>query len=162
MRVSTNLSELHVTVIGEGEPVLLIHGAFFGGSFDFGGAYDPLCKEPALNNQYQVITHDRHGYGGSSKPDEPFGFQDVIDDALETLRQSGADHAHVVAHSAGAAYGLQFALDHPDVVHTLTLIEPVLPTPEWGEFLAQHFVPAGEAVAVGDNQTALERSFGAV
>jgi pimeloyl-ACP methyl ester carboxylesterase len=162
VRVSTDLSELEVSVIGNGEPVLLIHGGFFGGSFGFGGIFDPLCKDPTLQDRHQVITYDRHGYGKSSKPDEPYSHHDVVADALETLRQTGADRAHVVAHSAGGPYGLQFAMDHPDVVHSLTLIESVLPIPEWGEFLATHFAPAGEALAAGDRQTAIERSFGAV
>lgn len=162
VRVSTDLSELEVSVIGEGEPVLLIHGGFFGGSFGFGGVFDPLCKDPTLQDRYQVITYDRHGYGKSSKPDEPYSHHDMVADALETLRQTGVDRAHIVAHSAGGPYGLQFAIDHSDTVHTLTLIEPVLPTPEWGEFLATHFATAGEALTNGDRQTALERSFGAV
>lgn len=161
-RVSTSLSELEVTVIGEGEPVLFIHGAFFGGSVDHGGVFDPLVKEPELRDRYRLITYDRHGYGKSSKPDEPYTYEDVVADALETLRQTGADRAHVVTHSAAGTYGLQIAMEHPDVVHSLTLIEPGLPTPEWGEFLATHFAPAGEALADGDNEAALERSLGAV
>lgn len=161
MRVTTNLSELEVTGVGDGEPVLLIHGVFFGGSFNFGGVFDALCREPALRNQYKLITYDRHGYGKSSKPTEPYSCTDVAEDALKVLRQTGADRAHIVGHSAGTNYGLQLAMDYPDVVHSLTLIEPTLPTPEWGEFLARHFFPAGEAVANGDNQTAFESLFGA-
>lgn len=162
MQVTTNLSELEVTVVGDGEPVLLIHGAFFGGSLNFGGVFDSLCEQAELSNRYRLITYDRHGYGQSSKPDKPFTCSDVVADSMEVLRQTGADRAHVVGHSAGGLYGLQFAMEHPEAVHSLTLIEPTFPTPEWGAFLAQHFAPAGESFAAGDNQTAFERVFGAV
>ncbi|MFW6075653.1 MAG: alpha/beta fold hydrolase [Chloroflexota bacterium] len=156
MRVSTDLSELAVTVAGEGEPVLFIHGGFFGGVFE------AACNAPALRDDYRVIAYSRHGYGNSSKPEEPYTIDDVVQDALTVLRQAGGERGHIVAHSAGGPYALKLAMDYPDAVHTLTLMEPVLPTAAWGEFLAEHFVPAGEALANGDREKALDLSFGAI
>lgn len=154
--VSTNLSELAVTASGEGEPVLFIHGGFFGGVFE------AACEAPSLRDDYRVIAYHRHGYGDSSKPEEPYSIDDVVQDALTVLQQTGGERGHIVAHSAGCPYALKLAMDYPDAVHTLTLMEPVLPTAAWGEFLAEHFVPAGEALANGDKEKALDLSFGAV
>lgn len=157
-RLSTRRSVLEVAEIGAGEAVLFIHGAFFGGAIG-SGVFDRLCDEPALRDRYRLITYDRHGYGASSKPTEPYTLDDVVTDAWETLHWSGAVPAHVLAHSAGCVYGLQLAMTHPEAVHSLTLVEPNLPTPEWGQFLAEHFAPAGEALARGDSQAAFDISF---
>jgi pimeloyl-ACP methyl ester carboxylesterase len=42
------------------------------------------------------------------------------------LRYLGVERAHVVGHSFGGAFALQLALDAPDVVHSLILLEPAL------------------------------------
>jgi pimeloyl-ACP methyl ester carboxylesterase len=133
VRVSTERSDLHVEVNGNGEPVLTIHGGFFGAGFE------PLSKEPALTDRYKVITYHRHGYGKSSKPETPYTLDDVIADARAVLREVGEEQAHVVVHSAAGGYGLTMAMNYPEQVRTLTLMEPVMPTPEWGAFLQQHF-----------------------
>lgn len=154
MRVTTKTSDLAVTAAGQGEPVLFIHGAFFGGVFE------PMCQEPLLRDGYRVIAYDRHGYRNSSKPAEPYTLDDIVADAHAVTREAGGERAHVVAHSAAGQYGLQFAIDYPDVVHTLTLIEPVIPTAAWAEFLATYVAPAGEALADGNTGRALDLSFG--
>lgn len=156
MRVTTRTSDLAVTAAGQGEPVLFIHGGFFGGVFE------PMCQGPLVRDGYRVIAYDRHGYRNSSKPTEPLTVKDIVDDALTVLREAGGDRGHIVAHSAGGPYGLQLAMDHPEAVQTLTLIEPVLPTQAWGAFLAQNFAPAGEALQQGDTRRTLDLSFGPV
>jgi pimeloyl-ACP methyl ester carboxylesterase len=156
-RVSTGRSELEVTVRGEGEPVLFIHGGFFGGAI-----FDRLCQEPPLRDHYQLITYDRHGYGKSSRPQEPYSLDDLVGDALAVLQHAGANQAHVVGHSAGGSYALQLAMDHPDAVRSVTVIEPGMPTPAQQQFFEERFAPAGEAFMSGDSKTALDVCFEAV
>jgi pimeloyl-ACP methyl ester carboxylesterase len=47
-------------------------------------------------------------------------------DCRELLRHLGVGRAHVVGHSYGGAVALQLALDAPDIVHSLALLEPAL------------------------------------
>jgi pimeloyl-ACP methyl ester carboxylesterase len=68
----------------------------------------------------------------------------------------------VVAHSTGATKALQLALDHPGAVQSLTLIEPALPTPEFGEFLGRVVPKASEAYARGDHDGAVAMNMAAV
>jgi pimeloyl-ACP methyl ester carboxylesterase len=157
VRVSTGHSELEVTVRGEGEPVLLIHGGFIGGAI-----FDTLCQEPALRDNYQLITYDRHGYGKSSRPQASYSLDNIVDDALTVLQHVGADQAHVVGHSAGGSYALQLAMDHPGAVRSITVIEPGVPTPDQAQFVQEHFAPAREAFQAGDPPTALDIGLGAV
>jgi pimeloyl-ACP methyl ester carboxylesterase len=67
-----------------------------------------------------------------------------------------------VGHSASGSYALQLAMDHPDAVRSVTVIEPVLPTPAMKQFFEEHFFPAVETLMSGDSKTAFEVCFEAV
>ena len=63
--------------------------------------------------------------------------------------------AHVAGHSSGAAVAAQLALDHPEYVHTLMLLEPsLISVPSLEAFFGQ-VEPAFEAYASGDHAGAL-------
>src|SRR6266480_1876771 len=104
---------------GSGDPVVFIHGAHMGET------YRPLMGEPALKN-YRLIGYHRRGYAGSSKPAGAMSISTHAADCLALLRKLDAVPAHVVGHSSGAIIGIQLALDAPDAVRSLTLLEPAL------------------------------------
>ena len=148
MRVSTGRSELELNVWGEGDPALTIHGVFTP------YAFDAMSLEPLLCDQFRRIAYHRHNYGLSSHGDHAHSVKDEAEDALEVLQQVGGRRGHIVAHSGGAPKALQLALDHPDAVLSLTLIEPVLPTPEFREFHGRISGDVAEAYASGDRDRA--------
>lgn len=102
---------------GNGDPVLLIHGSIFA------DAYAPLLREPALG-RYRLISYHRRGFAGSSRAEPPFGLAQQAADALAVLRHFGVARAHIAGHSYGGATALQLALDAPEAVHSLGLLEP--------------------------------------
>ncbi|MEV6304286.1 alpha/beta hydrolase [Actinoplanes sp. NPDC051861] len=103
---------------GDGDPLLLIHG---GGLADW---FTPMAAEPALK-RHRVIRMVRAGYTGAPVPGG-LTVGDFGDHAAAVLRQLGTGPAHVVAHSSGSAVALQLAVDHPELVRTLSLCEPPL------------------------------------
>jgi pimeloyl-ACP methyl ester carboxylesterase len=103
--------------VGSGEPVVCIHGAFIA------DAFRPLLSERALSEYYRLISYHRRGYVGSSRAGEPMSLADQADDCRRLLAHLGVQHAHVVGHSFGGAIALQLALDAPQLVRTLTLLE---------------------------------------
>lgn len=111
---------LEYEVHGTGEPVLFIHGAFIA------DAFRPLLAEPLLADRYQLIIFHRRGYTGSSRVSGPTTMEEQAADCRSLLRYIGIERAHVVGHSFGGCIALQLALDTPDAVHTLTLLEPGL------------------------------------
>lgn len=111
---------LEYEVRGSGEPVVFIHGALIA------DAFQPLVAEPALDSRYQLITYHRRGYGGSSHTERPIGIDQQARDCLGLLRYLGVERAHVVGHSFGGCVALQLALDAPQTVHSLALLEPAL------------------------------------
>ena len=110
---------LEYEVQGSGEPVFFIHGALMGDT------YRPLMVEPALKD-YRFIGYHRRGYASSSPLDGPLPISGHAADCLGLLQELNAVPAHLVGHSSGAVIALQLALDAPEAVRSLTLLEPAL------------------------------------
>jgi pimeloyl-ACP methyl ester carboxylesterase len=105
---------------GSGDPVVFIHGAFIG------NAFGPLIDQPNLSKRCQLITYHRRGYGGSSPLDQPISCERQAADCHAVLQALRMPRAHVVGHSFGGSIALQLALQAPDVVASLVLLEPAL------------------------------------
>ncbi len=113
-------ANLEYRVQGDGEPVLLIHGAIVS------DAFGPMMAEPALADGYRLIQYHRRGFDGSSRATSPFSIAGQATDARALLDYLGIERAHVVGHSYGGAIALQLTLDAPKRVHSLALLEPAL------------------------------------
>ena len=149
-RAPVDGAELEFEVTGTGEPVLLIHGALIA------EAYAPLCAEPALNSRYRLVRYHRRGYAGSSPVRAPFSLGQQAADCRALLRYLGIERAHVVGHSSGGVIALRLALDAPEVVHSLVLLEPGLLDVPSGALLAEAFGPVLERYGAGDKEGAAD------
>jgi pimeloyl-ACP methyl ester carboxylesterase len=146
--VKVNGVELEYEAVGTGEPVLLISPVFADG-------FLPLLSEPALADRYQLIRYHKRGWVGSTHTPPPVSVSDHAADAAALLDRLGLRRAHIAGHSSGAAVAAQLALDHPEYVHTLMLLEPsLISVPSLGAFFTQ-VEPALEAYASGDHAGAL-------
>jgi pimeloyl-ACP methyl ester carboxylesterase len=119
-RASVNGVELEYEVAGSGEPVLLVHGGLLTDE------NTPLLREPALTDRYLVINYHRRGFAGSTRPDGKATIDTQVSDAAALLDQLGVERAHVMGHSLGGTISIQLALDHPDRVNDLALMEPAI------------------------------------
>jgi pimeloyl-ACP methyl ester carboxylesterase len=112
--VDTDNGKLEYAEVGDGEPVLAIHGIF-------GGCDAGLLSFGDLVPHRRVIAPSRFGYLGSSMPDgaTPAMQADAFVDLLNAL---GVDRIDVVAFSAGSTSALQLALRHPHRVRHLVVM----------------------------------------
>jgi pimeloyl-ACP methyl ester carboxylesterase len=135
---------------GTGEPLVLIHAGLAADWFM------PFVSEPALA-AYRRVSYHRAGYAGSSHPWGPLTIADHARHCHGLMRQLGIDRAHLVGHSSSALMALQLALDAPDAVRSLALLEPALmPVPSraaWGRATA---MPAIESYRAGDRAAAVD------
>jgi pimeloyl-ACP methyl ester carboxylesterase len=104
------VTDLALDIVGEGEPVLLVHGSGFR---DFGWA-----DQMPLAGRYRLLLPFRRGYGAS--PDADPDFEVDARDILALLEEP----AHVVGHSYGGVASLVAAGMRPESFRTLTVIEP--------------------------------------
>jgi pimeloyl-ACP methyl ester carboxylesterase len=116
--VKTDCGPIEYARIGDGYPVLVVHGN--AGGFDQGLMVANLTIDP----QFQVIAVSRFGYLRSPMPAKASVAMQA--DAFACLLDSlDIKQAAVVAYSAGSTSAIQFALRHPERVSALILISPV-------------------------------------
>ena len=111
---------LEYEVHGSGEPVLLIHGSHVA------DAFLPLLAQPALTGRFRLIRYHRRGFAGSARHAGPFSIEEQARDALRPVAALGIGRVHVVGHSYGAVTALALALESPQAVRSLVLLEPPL------------------------------------
>ena len=112
---------LRYCTAGCGDPVVLIHGLSLDTSM-----WDP--QWPQLTREFRAIRYDLRGFGGSSVPQAPYSHSG---DLLGLLDFLGARPAHIVGLSMGGRVALRFALDQPQAVRSLTLIDSALEGHSW-------------------------------
>jgi pimeloyl-ACP methyl ester carboxylesterase len=86
----------------------------------------------------------------------PFSIAQQAADCRALLRGLGIERAHVVGHSSGGMIALQLALDAPEVVHSLVLLEPFLPDVPSGPAFAEAIGPALQRYQDGDTAGATD------
>ncbi len=115
--VETSFGTLEYVVMGEGEPVLSVHGA--GGGFDQG-----LEMAGALAGRgYRLIAPSRFGYLRSNLPSNLTTAMQA-DAYAQLLDRLGIGKVAVVGISAGAWSSMQFAIRHPERCRALVLLVP--------------------------------------
>ena len=120
-RTKINGVELEIRDRGSGEPVVFVHGGM-------GEECAAVLAEPALADRFRLIHYHRRGFGNSEAPKAPVSISQQAADCRGVMRHLGVERAHCVGQSYGAVILLQTALDFPDAVHSLALLEPPLPS----------------------------------
>lgn len=124
-RVTTSGAEINLVYAGSGPPLLLMHGA-------------PQTHvsmrliAPELAKTHTVIVPDLRGYGDSSKPADGenhanYSKRAMALDQVEVMKSFGFDKFPVVGHDRGGRVGHRMALDHPDKVTRLAVLD-IVPT----------------------------------
>jgi haloacetate dehalogenase len=118
---------------GSGPPVVLLHG-------------HPRTHvtwhrvAPQLAQRHTVVCPDLRGYGESSKPattpdHEPYSKRAMARDCVALMRSLGHERFAVVGHDRGSYVAFRTAMDHPEVVTGLAVLDAI---------------PIGEALARAD------------
>jgi len=124
--VEANGVKINCVLAGEGPPLLLLHGH----------PQNLIVWRkvvPAfIKAGYQVIASDLRGYGDSSKPDGGqhhvnYSKREMSNDQIDLMKQLGHERFSVVGHDRGGRVAHRMALDHPDAVHRIAVID-IAPT----------------------------------
>jgi pimeloyl-ACP methyl ester carboxylesterase len=148
-KARVNDVELQYEITGSGEPVLLV------GTGPIADSFLPFVSAKPLADRYTLIRYRQRRIGTAPGSPTPVSFAEHAADAASLLGHLGVGRAHVAGHSTGAAIAMQLAVDRPEAVQSLALLEPpLLGVPSAGAF----FERAGAAVTAyssGDREGAV-------
>jgi haloacetate dehalogenase len=121
--IETSGARIHGRRGGSGPPVLLLHGI----------PETHLCWHrvaPHLAEHYTVVATDLRGYGDSGNPPstpdhEPYSMRAIGRDQIEVMQSLGFDTFMVVGHDRGARCAYRLALDEPEMVTRLAVMDVV-------------------------------------
>jgi haloacetate dehalogenase len=127
LRIRTKDAEIEAVKKGSGPPLLLIHGY-------------PQTKAmwhkiaPGLAERFTVVAPDSRGYGASSRPpagDDHAGYgkRRMAADLVEVMGALGFARFFVAGHDRGGRVAYRMALDHPERVAKLAVLD-IVPTYE--------------------------------
>lgn len=114
-RVRLSDITLRVVELGDGEPVLLLHG--FPDSAELWRHQVPALVEAG----YRAVAPDLRGYGETDKPADPEDYapDKILGDLTGLMEAMGLDRAHVVGHDWGAGFAWVLAGAQPERVKSL-------------------------------------------
>jgi haloacetate dehalogenase len=155
---------------GSGAPVLLLHG--------FPETHVCWAQvAPRLADGHRVVAPDLRGYGASEAPaggprGEGYSKREMAGELVDLMAGLGHDRFAVVGHDRGARVAYRLALDHPDRVTRVALLN-IVPTVDqfarmgggpslgyWPWFLLAQPAPFPERLIGGDPDALLEHVFG--
>ncbi len=127
VQIDTGEAQLRVRYGGNGPPLLLLHG-------------HPQTHvmwhkvAPRLAQNFTVVAPDLRGYGDSSKPPTtsdhfPYSKRAMARDQVALMRQLGFEQFLVAGHDRGGRVAYRLALDHPERVRKLAILD-IIPTGE--------------------------------
>lgn len=107
--------QMYYEIHGEGEPLLLLHGAF--GTVELWG---PILETLAAKRQ--VIAVELQGHGRTADIDRPLTYEQLAADSAAFLRHLGVAQTDVFGYSLGGITALGLAIENPDLVRKLVLV----------------------------------------
>ncbi len=114
-----NGAKLYYEILGEGDPLLLIHGAAASGLW-FGDLPARLAET------HRVIMPDLRGLGRSERVAGLDSARTWVEDMWHIMDVAGADSAHVMGVSLGSRIAARMAIENPSRVRTLTVDAPII------------------------------------
>ena len=132
-RVAVNGMEMYYEVSGEGDPLIVLHGAYMN---------IPTMGSviPRLAGTRKVYALEMQGHGRTTDIDRPITYPDLADDIAAFMDAVGLEKADVFGYSMGAVAGLLLAIRHPEKVDQLIFASGAYDFEGWQpEFVA--FIP---------------------
>jgi esterase len=110
-----NNSILHSKILGEGKPLLILHG-YFGASDNW----------KTLGNQfaddYQVHLIDQRNHGRSFHAEE-FNYEILVNDLYNYIQHHQLESVYLIGHSMGGKTAMLFAVTYPELIDKLIIVD---------------------------------------
>ena len=118
MYAPVNGLTMYYEIHGQGDPLVLLHGALSGIETSFGRVLSTLARN------HRIIAIERQAHGRTADIDRPLTYEQMADDTAALLRYLDIQSADVLGYSVGAGVALQLAITHPSLVRKLAMVSP--------------------------------------
>jgi pimeloyl-ACP methyl ester carboxylesterase len=123
--VPVNGIKVYYEVYGKGQPIVLLHGAFYTIQMNWGQLI------PELSKTRKVIAIELQGHGHTPYSDRKMDFPTLASDVAGVLDHLKVDSADVVGYSMGGSVAYQFAIQNPKRVKRLVIISSTYKSSGW-------------------------------
>ena len=106
--------------LGEGEPMIILHGLF-------GSSDNWLTQAKLFAPYYKVYSLGQRNHGQSPHSDA-FDYVSMVDDLKEFMDDRSVSQPVIIGHSMGGKAAMNFALAHPDLISKLIVVD-IAPKP---------------------------------
>jgi pimeloyl-ACP methyl ester carboxylesterase len=117
--------KVYYEVYGKGEPIILLHGAFYTIEMNWGQII------PELSKTRKVIAIEFQGHGHSPYSDRKLDIVRLATDVEEVMDYLKVDSADVAGYSMGGSVAYQFAIQYPKRLRKLVIISSTYKTSGW-------------------------------
>lgn len=114
----SNGVKIHYAVMGEGEPIVLVHGF----TMDYKSEWSGRGLLGPLSERYRVIAIDNRGHGKSDKPHDPEKYgTEMVKDIVRLLDYLEIDKTHVAGYSLGGFITVKLLTMYPERVQSAVI-----------------------------------------
>ena len=113
----SNGIDLHYTEQGRGEQTVVFSHSYLADHTHFAPQIE------AISPRYRTLGFDHRDHGQSGRATEPYSIQTLVDDAISLIEQTGVAPCHWVGLSTGGFVGMRIALQRPELLTSLVLMD---------------------------------------
>lgn len=128
-----NGTKVYYEVYGEGQPVILLHGAYMTIELNWGALI------PELSKSRKVIAVELQGHGHTPFSERPLALTTLASDVAGLMDYLKIDSADIAGYSFGGKVAYQFAIQSPERLRKLVIISATYKTSGWQPEVTQAF-----------------------
>lgn len=125
--------KMYYEVHGEGEPIVLLHGAYMNIHLNWNQLVPELVKT------HKVIAFELQGHGHTPLGNRPYAYKTLATDVAEALKFLKVRQADIAGYSFGGTIAYQLAIQNPELVKSLIIISSTYKYVGW-QTEAQHLL----------------------
>lgn len=109
------MAKLNFKTYGSGDPIVIMHGLF--GMLD---NWQTIAKRLAKTHMVYIVDLRDHG---KSEHTDAFNYRLLAEDIARFMEGEWIHQAHIIGHSMGGKTAIQLALDHPNLIDRLIVVD---------------------------------------
>lgn len=117
--------KMYYEIHGDGEPIILLHGAYMTIELNWAQLI------PELSKNRKVIVVEMQGHGRTGDISRPFTYNALANDITSLMKHLNIERADILGYSFGGTIALQFAIKNPELVNKLIIVSTVYRYDGW-------------------------------